>query len=104
MMQTLMTIASQPEGALEMLQIEDLSPLTSLAAQDSSALDIMSFAWTNASANGSETKKVQESIDKYMPKLLDAFKNTDAVTLISFVGNLIPKLTPEVSATVCTLE
>lgn len=102
-MQTLMTIASQPEGALEMLRIEDLSSLISLAAQNSSALDIMSFAWTNASANDSETR-VRESIDKNMPKLLDAFKNTDAVTLVSFVGNLIPKLAPEVITTVCITE
>lgn len=97
MLETLMTIVSQPEGSLEMLRLEDLSPLTNLASQTPSVLDIIGFMWTNASASTSDTKAVQESIDKYMPKLLDTFKNTDAVTLINFVGNLIPKFTPEVS-------
>lgn len=98
MLQTLMTIASQPEGSLQILRVEDLSPLTNLASQTPSVLDILSFAWTNASAMNSETDRVQESIGKYMPKLLATFKDTDAVTLISCFGNLIPKLTPEVSA------
>ena len=98
MLQTLMTIASQPEGSLEILRVEDLSPLTNLASENQSVLDILSFAWTNASVMSSETNGVQESINKYMPKLLATFKDTDAVTLISFFGNLIPKLSPEVSA------
>lgn len=93
-----MTIVSQPEGALEMLRVEDLSPLTEIAPQHSSVLDILTFTWTNASTIANEMDTVRESIDKYMPRLLVTFRDTDAVTLISFFGNLIPKLTPEVSA------
>jgi hypothetical protein len=92
-----MTIVSQPEGSLELLRVEDLSPLTEIAPQHSSVLDILSFTWTNASAIGNDVTGVQQSIDRHMPKLLVTFKGTDAVTLISFFGNLIPKLTPEVS-------
>lgn len=97
MLQTLLTIVSQPEGALELLRIEDLSPLTEIAPQYPSVLDIFSFTWSNASAISHDTDGVRESIDKYLPILLVLFKDTDAVTLISAFGNLIPKLIPEVS-------
>lgn len=96
-LETLLTIASQPEGALEILRIEDLSPLTEIAPQYPSVLDILSYTWTNASVISGEVERVRDSIDKYMPMLLVVFKDTDAVTLISFFGNLIPKLVPDVS-------
>lgn len=96
-LQTILTIVSQPEGALEMLRIEDLSPLTEIAVQYPLVLDIFSFTWTNASTIG-PPDAVRESIDKYVTILLVVFKDTDAVTLLNFIGNLIPKLTPEVSA------
>jgi hypothetical protein len=98
MLQTLLVIVSQPEGAVEMLRVEDLSPLTEIAPQYSAVLDIFSFTWSIASTISQETTVVQQSINKYMPVLLVVFKNTDAVTLINFFGNLIPKLTPAVSA------
>jgi hypothetical protein len=91
-----MTIVSQPEGSLEILRVEDLSPLTEIAPQNSSVLDILTFAWINASAISNEMGGVQESINKYMPKLLTTFKDTDGVTLISGFGSMIPKLSPEV--------
>lgn len=72
--------------------------MTEIAPQYSSVLDIFSFTWTNASATSKDVEAVRDSIDKYMPILLVVFKDTDAVTLISFFGNLIPKLIPEVSA------
>jgi neurochondrin len=93
-----MTIVSQPEGSLEMLRVEDLSPLTEIAPQNPSVLDILGFTWSNASVISNEMGDVRESLNKYMPKLLTTFKDTDAVTLISFFGSLIPKLTPEVSS------
>ena len=93
-----MTIVSQPEGALELLSVEDLSPLTEIATQDARVLDILAFTWANASAISSEVGSVRLSIDKIMPMLLNVFRGTDAVTLISFVGDLLPKLTSEVNS------
>lgn len=92
-----MTITSQPEGASENLKIEDLSPLTEIAAQHSLALDILSFTWTNAATIPAEVEKVRKSIDELMPVLQNVFKGTDAVTFLSFVGNFLPRLVPEVS-------
>ena len=90
-------MVSQTEGALRMLSIEDWSPLTEIAPQDSLVLDIITFSWTNASTVSTEVLAVRNSIDKIIPLLLVVFKGTDAVTLVSFIGNLFPKLPPEVS-------
>lgn len=94
-MQTLLTIVSHSEGAIELLNIEDLSPLTEISPQYALVLDILDFTWANA-ATSSEIDKVRKSIDKLIPMLQNAFKGTDAVTFISFLGTLLPKLVPEV--------
>lgn len=60
------------------------------------ALKVINFAWSNASAIPDEVSTVQKSINEVVPKLIIAFKETDAVTLIDFVGELLPKLVPEV--------
>jgi hypothetical protein len=96
-LETLLTIVSQPEGSLKILRIEDLSPLTEIATQDPLVLDIMAFTWTNASTASIEVLAVRNSIDKIISALLVVFKGTDAVTLINFIGSLVPKLIPEVS-------
>jgi hypothetical protein len=93
-----LTIVSQPEGALEMLKIEDLSPLTEIAAQNSLVLDILNFTWTNAALVTTDVEAIQKSIDKVIPTLQNTFNGTDSVTFISFLGSLLPKLVPEVSA------
>lgn len=97
MLQTLLTLSSQPEGALELLKIEDLSPLTEIAVQYPEVLDILNFTWVNASIISSEADAVQKSINKTIPILLTVFSGTDAVTLLNLVGSLLPRLTPEVS-------
>ncbi|EKD21253.1 DUF1941 family protein [Drepanopeziza brunnea f. sp. 'multigermtubi' MB_m1] len=45
-LQTLLTIVSHPEGALEMLAIEDLSPLIEITNQYPLALEIFEYGWT----------------------------------------------------------
>lgn len=95
-LQTLLTIVSQREGALELLQLEDMSSLTEIASQFSYVLDIFKFTWINASAERSDLQLVQDNIDKILPAFILVFKSTDAVTLISFVGDVLPKLDPAV--------
>jgi hypothetical protein len=96
MLQTLLTISSQSEGALELLGAEDISPLTEIAAQHATVLDIIGFTWTTASTVGTEVFAVRQSIDKTMPILLNVFKGTDAVTFIGFTANILTKINPEV--------
>lgn len=96
-LETLLTFVSHVEGALELLRVEDKSPLTELADQHALVLDILEFMWTNASAIPSETMAVSSSIDKLMPVLIVLFQDTDGVALLRFVGNFMSKLMPEVS-------
>jgi hypothetical protein len=96
-LQTLLTIASQREGALEILHLEDPSPLIEIANQYSHVLDIYNFTWINASTDTSLIQAVKEHIDKILPAFVLVFKDTDAVTFITFVGGLIPRLDSQVS-------
>ncbi|RDW59565.1 hypothetical protein BP6252_12652 [Coleophoma cylindrospora] len=94
-LQTLLTFVSHVEGALELLKVEDITPLTELADQYPLVLDILEFMWTNASAVPSEAMAVSSSIDKVMPTLIILFQDTDAVTFLRFVGSFMSKLMPE---------
>lgn len=94
-LQALFTIASRKEGALELLKLENVSPLTEIAAQQPYVLDIFNMMWTNSSSV--DTEKVRESIDKTMPILLLIFKGTDAVTLVRFAGYFMRNVEPRVS-------
>ncbi|PQE21609.1 Duf1941 family protein [Rutstroemia sp. NJR-2017a WRK4] len=94
-LQTLLTIVSQSEGALRLLKVDDLSPMTEIAAQNPLVLEILNFTWANASTMISEVQVVKASINELIPKLLLVFKGTDAVTFLSFIANLFPKIPPE---------
>jgi hypothetical protein len=93
-----LTIVSQPEGAVELLHIQDLSPLIELASQDPLVLEIINYTWLNASLIPAEIQAVRENIDKIVPPLVVVFKGTDGVTFLNFLGDLFPKLEPDVSS------
>jgi hypothetical protein len=40
---------------------------------------------------------LRSKIDSTISSLVSSFKGTDAVTLLSFLANLLPRLEPEVS-------
>ncbi|QSZ37717.1 hypothetical protein DSL72_008816 [Monilinia vaccinii-corymbosi] len=92
-LQTLLTIVSQVEGSLELLKVDDLSPLTEIAPQCPLVLDILNYAWANGSTVNTEVQAVHGSINKAIPNLILVFKGTDAVTFLLFVASFIPKLT-----------
>lgn len=96
-LQTLLTITSQQEGAKELLSIQDVTPLVEITSQYSLALDILRYMWTNAAAIDGESDNVRESINRIIPSLLLIFKGTDGVTLMSSIADLLPKLEPSVS-------
>lgn len=100
-LQSLLTFVSQLEGALELLNIKDLSPLIEIAPQQSIALDILFYAWSNASADSTESQNIIQQVDDVVLKLLLSFESTDGVTLLHFMGNIIPKLTFEVESLMC---
>ncbi|CAD6445069.1 35366ff8-8604-47d7-a34b-0c372026f106 [Sclerotinia trifoliorum] len=94
-LQTLLTIVSQAEGSLELLKVEDLSPLTEIAPQYPLVLDIFNYTWANGSTINTEVQAVHESINRVIPNLLVVFKGTDAVTFLTFIASFIPKLSSE---------
>jgi hypothetical protein len=98
-LQTLLTFVSQPNGALEFIAIEDLSPLTEIAPQQSLALDIFRLAWSRTATEPPEVPKVKDSINKTMPMLINSFNRTDAVTFVAFIGDTLRKLPLEASST-----
>ncbi len=87
-----MTISSEPEGALEILNLKDVSPLIEIASEYSMVLEVVGFAWINLSVEPERQDVVRESMNKILPKLILTFKGTDAVTLIEFVGSLLQRL------------
>jgi hypothetical protein len=94
-----MTFASQLPGATEIINIEDLSPLTEIALQYPMVLDVLSMAWSNASTDISQVSKVKSSLDEVIPMLLNTFKGTDGVTLLTSIGDALRILPHEVSRT-----
>ena len=69
-----------------------------LASQDPLVLEIFNYTWLNASLIPAEIQAVQESINNIVPSLVVVFKGTDGVTFLNFLGDLIPKLEPDVSS------
>lgn len=74
-----------------------MTPLTELAAQQPLVLDVIGLSWSNVSTTKSDLNIVSSSIDDIMPKLIVAFKDTDAVTLLAFTADAFSKVPPEVS-------
>lgn len=103
-LQTLLTISSQPEGALEILSVQDVSPLIEIASQHTLVLEIFQYTWLNASSLSVHVPHVRESIDKVIPALVVTFKGTDAVTFLNFLDTLLHRIEPEVSPDLFSLN
>ena len=95
-LQTLLTLVSQVEGALRLLKVDDLSPLTEIATQDPLTLDIIRFSLSNASTISSEIQLVRQRTDTLISNLLLVFKGTDAVTFLDFLAKTLPQQASEV--------
>lgn len=91
------TLVSRPEGARELVNAEDKAPMIALATMQPLTLKAFSYAWISASSDPDYGAKVQRDVDDIVPKLLDGFKETDGVTLIEALGDILPSLGPEVS-------
>jgi hypothetical protein len=73
-----------------------VTPLTELALQQPLVFDVIGLSWSNASTAESGLDIVSSSIDNIMPKLIVAFKETDAVTLLAFTAETFSKVPSEV--------
>jgi hypothetical protein len=91
------SLVSQQDGAKVFAEIEDLSPLTETASTQPLALDALQYAWLNAMTATTDKPSLRSKIDSTIGSLVSSFKGTDAVTLLSFLASLLPRLEPEVS-------
>ena len=96
-LETLLSMVSHVEGASVFISIDDVTPLTEMAPSQPLVLDIFIHAWlTYMTQPGSDKSKLRSTIDQTIQNLIASFKNTDAVTLLAFLANLLPRLEPEV--------
>ncbi|KAH6850373.1 Neurochondrin-domain-containing protein [Chaetomium sp. MPI-CAGE-AT-0009] len=95
-LETLVSLVSQPDGAHVFIALEDLSPLTEIAPSQPLALDVLLYAWLNAMTATPDRDSFRSKIGATINSLVASFKGTDAVTLLSFLGSLLPRLEPEV--------
>ncbi|KAK4033201.1 Neurochondrin-domain-containing protein [Parachaetomium inaequale] len=95
-LETLVSLVSQPDGARIFTTVEDLSPLTEIASSQPLALDTLLYAWLNAMTATPDKRSLGSKIDTTISSLVASFKGTDAVTLLSFLASLLPRLEPEV--------
>ncbi|KAK4455866.1 Neurochondrin-domain-containing protein [Podospora aff. communis PSN243] len=94
-LETLVSLVSQPAGALVLVSVEDLSPLTEIASSQPLALEVLLHTWLNSSSVADKAG-LPLTIDKTVGNLVASFKGTDAVTLLDFLAKLLRGLEPEV--------
>ena len=90
-------MASTPNGAHALVQIEDLTPLTEAAPAHPDAMDVLRFAWLNSMTNFENKRDLSTRIDEALQSLVSSFTGTDAVTLLEFLGAFLR----QADATVC---
>ncbi|KAK4123620.1 DUF1941-domain-containing protein [Parathielavia appendiculata] len=95
-LETLLSLVSHPDGATVFTTIKDLSPLTEMAPSQPLALETLLHAWLNVMTATPDKSNLRFKIDRTINSLVSSFKGTDAVTLLNFLANLLPRLEPEV--------
>lgn len=81
------------------ISIEDITPLTEIAATNPIILDILRHAWLGSMSTTESKHELAQNVDKNLHAVTIAFKGTDAVTLLSFIGSLLPQADPAVCIT-----
>lgn len=92
----LLTLVSSQDGAEMFISIEDITPLTEIAASNPIVFDILRHAWLGSMSTTESKFELAQNINKNLQAMTITFKGTDAVTLLSFVGALLPEADPAV--------
>lgn len=78
------------------MNIEDISPLTEVAATHPESLQVLSFAWLHAQNASQDHAVLRNKIDATIQQLVSSFRGTDGVTLLEFLGSFLHHADPEV--------
>ncbi|KAG9253937.1 Neurochondrin-domain-containing protein [Emericellopsis atlantica] len=87
-LQLLSTLASNPESAARVRNVEDLSPLTEIAPSNPLALNVLRLSWLNTMA-GENATLTSSKVAETLKILIPSFSGTDAVTLLEFLGDFL---------------
>lgn len=77
--------------------MDDVSALIEIAPSQPLALDILLYAYAQSAGFVEDAASMQSKLDTIIRGLVASFKGTDAVTLLSFLAELLRRLSPEVS-------
>ncbi|KAK3985528.1 Neurochondrin-domain-containing protein [Cladorrhinum sp. PSN332] len=92
-LETLVSLVSQPSGAQVFITVDDLSSLTEIAPSQPLVLETFLHAWLNAmTLSPSTTTTLQSKIESTIGILVASFKGTDAITLLNFLSILLARL------------
>lgn len=89
-------MSSQP-GARAFAGINDLTPLTEIAPTHGTVLDILYYAWLGAMTVLDDKSQLSVQVDTALQSLVSSFTNTDAVTLLGFLGKFLRQAEASVS-------
>lgn len=100
-LETLSALITTPDGAKAFIALDDVTTLIEIAPSQPLVLDIFFYAWLNAtsssvSSSAEDKDLLRTKIDHTITALVSSFKGTDAVTLLDFLANLLPRLEPHV--------
>ncbi|KAL7798037.1 Neurochondrin domain-containing protein [Trichoderma ceciliae] len=95
-LQLLYALVSSREGAMALVEIEDLSSITEIAPSHARAMDILRHAWLNTMVVVDDASYLADRIDRSVQALVSSFRGTDAVTFLEFLGLLLRQAIPDV--------
>ncbi|KAK4169345.1 Neurochondrin-domain-containing protein [Cladorrhinum sp. PSN259] len=91
-LETLVSLVSQPSAAQVFITLDDLTPLTEIAPSQPLGLDVLLHAWLSVMTSSPDTATLQPKIESTIGALIISFKGTDAITLLNFLSTLLPRL------------
>ncbi|KAL7934478.1 Neurochondrin domain-containing protein [Trichoderma chlorosporum] len=97
LLQVLYALVSSQEGAMALVEVEDLSSIAEIAPSHAVAMDILRHAWLNAMVVVDDTSYLADRIDRNVQSLVSSFRGTDAVTFLEFLGLLLRQAKSEIT-------
>ena len=103
-LQSLLTFASQPQGAAALWTLADLSPIVHMAPEEPLALQVIDYLVRDGATRVLMERTIRHSFDKIMSTLVASFKNGQSQQLLEYLAGLLPNIGPEVRASCLTIS
>ena len=100
LLQLIQTLVNSESGAVALLKVDDLSPLTETAPSHALGLEVLRFSWLTAMTSVPDKTGLARQVNKTLQSLVPSFTGTDAVTLLEFLGNFLR----QVDSAVCCVH